>query len=320
MTARTTVLYVAGEGRSGSTLLDRLLGQVPGVVAGGELREVWYWGLARNASCGCGEPFRSCPFWTAVGHDAFGGWDRIDPQEAVDLARAVDRLRTVPRLRSRRPRLTDHVRRYLDRQARLYGAIAQAAGARVVVDSSKVPSAAAVLLRVPSIDLRVVHLVRDSRGVAYSWSTPVRRTDVPGEDVYMHRFGPARIALRWIERNEVARSVASAVPSTLVRYEDLVADPAATVARVAELAGVRLAAHDLAFIGQGEASLAPTHSVMGNPSRMSGGVQPIRADERWRASMTPRSRWTVTAITWPWLVRFGYRLSTRAPALSRASS
>ena len=41
----TTVLYVAGAGRSGSTLLDNLLGQIPGFFSAGELRYVWERGL-----------------------------------------------------------------------------------------------------------------------------------------------------------------------------------------------------------------------------------------------------------------------------------
>ena len=51
-------------------------------------------------------------------------------------------------------------------------------GADVVIDSSKHVSTALVLRHVPGIDLRIVHLVRDSRGVAYSWTKEVARPEV----------------------------------------------------------------------------------------------------------------------------------------------
>jgi hypothetical protein len=65
------VLYIAGVGRSGSTLLERVLGAMPGAVNGGELNAIFSRVAAQNQRCGCGEPFSECPFWTAVGERAF---------------------------------------------------------------------------------------------------------------------------------------------------------------------------------------------------------------------------------------------------------
>src|ERR1019366_6712916 len=61
-------------------------------------------------------------------------------------------------------------RAYEDALSRLYSAIREVAGKSVVVDSSREASQALVLARIPSIDLRVLHLVRDSRAVAFSYS------------------------------------------------------------------------------------------------------------------------------------------------------
>src|SRR3989442_15817386 len=89
------VLYIGGCGRSGSTLLDRMLGQVPGVFPLGELPHLWR-GLLHNAECGCGAPIRNCPFWLAVGECAFGGWEPLDAAEMLHLQRAVLRQRYLP--------------------------------------------------------------------------------------------------------------------------------------------------------------------------------------------------------------------------------
>ena len=60
------VLYVAGSGRSGSTILGNILGGVEGFFSVGELRLIWERGLIRNWLCGCGVSFRECPVWSEV--------------------------------------------------------------------------------------------------------------------------------------------------------------------------------------------------------------------------------------------------------------
>ena len=94
--ASPTILYVGSYGRSGSTLLGRVLAEAPGTVCLGETRYVWSRGLLDNAQCGCGVPFRSCPFWTAVGVEAFDGWAAVDAERLSELDRQTNLLRALP--------------------------------------------------------------------------------------------------------------------------------------------------------------------------------------------------------------------------------
>ena len=79
------VLYVAGLGRSGSTILANTLGQVEGFFSGGELNFIWKHALIENRLCGCGRPSRECPFWGPVFNGEFGG-------QSEELAREMMRL------------------------------------------------------------------------------------------------------------------------------------------------------------------------------------------------------------------------------------
>src|SRR5713101_2080953 len=56
--ARPRILYLGGLGRSGSTLIERLLGELPGVCAVGEVVHMWRRGVVEGERCGCGEPAR----------------------------------------------------------------------------------------------------------------------------------------------------------------------------------------------------------------------------------------------------------------------
>ena len=130
----STVLYVGGLGRSGSTLLDRMLGRLDDVWSVGELVHLWERGVKENNRCGCGQPFADCQFWGRVGEVAFGGWDRLDVAEVLALKASVDRNRFVPLMvlpglsRPYRARLE----RYLDLLERLYAAIREVGGRPLV--------------------------------------------------------------------------------------------------------------------------------------------------------------------------------------------
>lgn len=67
------VLYIAGWGRSGTTILDNVLGAYASVFSVGELYFLWQRGLGQNRHCGCGEPLPSCPLWREVLDLAYQG-------------------------------------------------------------------------------------------------------------------------------------------------------------------------------------------------------------------------------------------------------
>ena len=83
------VLFLGGLGRSGTTLLERVLGELPGVCPVGEVVHLWQRDLRDGDRCGCGIPFADCEFWTRVGKLAFGGWDAVDVDRVLHLRHTV---------------------------------------------------------------------------------------------------------------------------------------------------------------------------------------------------------------------------------------
>jgi len=305
------VLYIGGWGRSGSTLLAHVLAEVPGFVSVGELRYVWQAGPAGNELCGCGLAFGECPFWTAVGQEAFGGWDKVDVDEVLRLEAAVLRHSRVPLLVLGRlaPGHAGQVRRYADLTTQLYRAILTVSGASVVVDSTKNPPYAYFLraAQASGLRLRVLHLVRDSRGVVHSWMKRVSRPEVADGGAYFQEFSPFKAGVRWMQCNmafDVLRRLG--VPTVRMRYESLAADPRAELERMFAAMG-EAGAHDLSAVGD-SVEVAGQHSVRGNPMRFAHGRQQVRADEAWRTGMARKTRSLVVLVTWPLLLRYGYRI------------
>jgi hypothetical protein len=301
------VLFLGGLGRSGTTLLERLLGELPGVCPLGEVVHLWQRDVADDERCACGKHFSDCAFWGAVGERAFGGWQNVDVWRILALRGTVERTRHIPRLAGARmsPAHRALVEEYAGWYARLYAAAAEVSGASVLVDSSKHAALAYCLRFARDLDLRVVHVVRDSRGVAYSWTKRVTRPESDGGSE-MTRYTPTRSALLWNAHNAAFALLRKCeVPVQRILYEDLLADPAAALRRLAAFAD--LPAPPVDFIADGVAELGPCHSAAGNPMRFTVGPVPLRRDDAWRSALPPRQRRLVGALTAPLLSRYGYR-------------
>jgi len=313
MTQPPEVLYIGAYSRSGSTLASYLIGCLPGYVAIGELHQVWERGIRDNQLCSCGEKFWACPFWQAVGDSAFGGWKSVDAAELIDVRdKLVTGDRYLPSLLAPHvppgPRTSALLRRYSDIVTPLYRAIGEVTGGDVLVDSSKIGTAALVLARTGGVRLRVLHLVRDSRGVAFSWmKRGVVRPEITETVEYMDTYTPRFTATRWAYHNLLLHALSlHGVPRALLRYESLVAAPRDSIGAALTRLGLPAREDDLAALGDGRVSLAAQHTIGGNPMRFRGDGQAVKADEAWRAAMTPHDRRWVTTLTWPLLARYGY--------------
>src|SRR5205807_7957096 len=235
------ILYIAGTPRSGSTLLGRLLGETPGVFCAGEVAQYWRAMCSDEEVCGCGLPPRTCPVWSEVASES-----GVSREQACRLARMVPRLwqlrRLVAMAASRR---TPAEFLELARQSEaVYAALTRTLGCRVIVDTSKIPAYAYLLTSSVGLDLRIVQLVRDPRGVAYSGITTKPRPGLrPGR--YMDFKSLRSSVASWLTWNlatEVMwRRSRDSGHYALVRYEDFVERPHDVARRILAMVGVEYA-------------------------------------------------------------------------------
>ncbi len=296
--APVDVIYIAGHGRSGSTLLNVLLGHVKGVFAGSELWITWQQGL-ENVDCACGVDFSECELWQGVFQEISNGWED-------GKARKIDSLRWPPywivawlvrtHLLSRK--LYRRQQNWASELAQLYRGIQRTSGDAAIVDASKLTSNAVGLLSRKDVSLHVVHLVRDSRGTVYSLT---KRGPWAG------RTGSARAALSWTRANLGPLSLRPFAASyTLLRYEDLVEDPNGSITRILDkVPGLRAEVE----IPGGEFAVERHHAISGNRGVRSETTLEVRLDERWYRESPLKQKIVVTSLTWPLLLFFRYPLS-----------
>ena len=262
-----------------------------------------------NLECGCGQPFRSCPFWGAVGDEAFGGWQQVDVERMVEIDHVTNLLASLPfywtRMQSLKPRLGE-INEYVVTLTALYDAISRVSGAKVIVETSKDPTFACLLMRMEHSDVRVVHLVRDSRAVEYPWTRKRREPSPIAGQQFMPQFSPARTAKSLTTWNLAFDALsATPLPYTKLTYESFVDDPRAALLRFSSFANEDLLLPE-SQLTNNEVQLSGHHIFSGNPMRTNTRWLPIRLDTEWQTSLSAKQIAIVTAMTWPLLLRYGY--------------
>jgi hypothetical protein len=306
----TKVLYILGTQRGGTNILGRVLGTIEGMVYGGELGNFRSM-LRRDSKCECGQPYAECEVWSMV-------FARVpDPATMMRHQQKV-----MPRDRS-----WWHARRllrsdspldpgspqggYAGKLANLYREFSKASGARVVIDASKHPGDAALLSRTPGISLFCIQIVRDPRGVAFSSSARrVEEREGRTKSERVHPLGTVHGSLAWLGRHLTSEAVRTKIGedrALLVRYEDFMSDPAATLRSVSQLVG--LPPQWPPFTADHTFHMPPVHTPLGR-GRYAGDVT-LAEDEEWKRHLRPFDRRIATMLTRPRFRRYGYSKRVR---------
>lgn len=297
------VIYIAGSGRTGSTLLSLLLSQHHPVANLGQIRDLP--GAARtNAPCSCGSAVPDCPFWGSVLASVYGDSAQSDLDQLTDELKIFRRQyrKTNWERASDRTRLAERNKSFLQRLSRLYHAAAKTADASVVIDSSKSPEIAAALYLTGDLDLILVNLVRDPRAIAVSW---VKRNN---------DFGMARkSAVRWRQRQQELRQFDNTpgVDFITLRYEDFVEQPQRFLELILERVGEPgafpqpITANRYAISWDRQHLFPPANEKILSAMPAETTIIPSNG---WRQSRYWRERLVATLTTFPLGLRYGYGL------------
>lgn len=292
-----TIIYIAGAGRSGSTMVDIVLGNHPQIVSTGEVSFLINQWTDATRRCGCGRHYAQCPFWGELFPQG------ADPRLAR-LVRQVEYLWYLPRLLA--GRVPPDVRRpYRAYHERLFDYIVARSGKSMIVDSSKtVPTTVGrflALARLGGQRVYVVHLVRSGLDTMGS-----RLASVAGPRGRRVTSGVAlRVAVSWVRANLLAAWLGQSIgPGRYLRlrYEDFLSDPATAVEAIGRLVGFDAAALVARVRADGEFTVG--HLAQGNRIRMQSRIRIVRHPDR--RALDPSAR-RIFAAVGGWLhLRYGY--------------
>ena len=257
------VIYITGFGRSGSTILDIVLGSAPNVFGCGELNAFVRSGLLRGEPCSCGAPVPDCSVWSEV----VKAWPLARDKSALRAySSIVDKADRSPLIRSRvSARAWDFFRRH---SADLYQAISEVVGAVVLIESSKSPHRLRNLLDLQGIDFQAIHLIRDVVGVVSSMHRRLAADPSAGVAKDIPSRSPFKTVAAWRASNHSAERVCRDMGdrSMVVHMEQMISSPVSTFEQVARHYGL-----DLTRVCADVAANQPIpihHPVAGNRLRM----------------------------------------------------
>lgn len=167
------VIYIIGDNRSGSTLLDYLLSCHPDAVSVGELHHLndYYFkkgvGMRTDWKCGCGNQIKECSFWMQV-------LQKIQFSESYVTRLKLNKSKRINRLFSTKKNFIETLaereerKEFAHNQWELYKAIFAETKQKIIIDSSKSPYEAFTLNEFKQGKIKFIFLKRNIWEVAYS--------------------------------------------------------------------------------------------------------------------------------------------------------
>lgn len=313
--SKPNVIYLAGTGRCGSTLLDMLLNTHPDVVTAGEI-QIWPHELLLGGKqdCGCGKTIPDCPFWQEM-LKAMNPLEQVSPQihHFREAHNAGSNLRW-PHIQYIRK---GQVPAEVQTQAEVYGSNNQelfntytATWTKMygqppqwIVDASKDPYRLYWLAISGKINLKVLHIIRYPQSYTYSMTKGLVHGNDAGRLLKLP-FVVIRKALGWIINNRTIEMIGERFVGRenycLVRYEDLAREPDRTMDELGAFIG-------LSAFPQASAAFRATemHTISGNPMRLEN--KKVQLDEKWKKNLPGLYQQLVGWITAPYVRHFGYK-------------
>lgn len=217
------LIYIAGYGRSGSTLADILIGNFSGHFSGGEISFFALNGIINNEFCSCGSKVHDCPFWKNV---------MIQWQSSMKLSITNYHDIYFKYLRNKRMfsffyRIyfpDNQFKNFLADTQLLYAILSKECGGKVIIDSSKSPYRL-FLLKKLGLKIRVIHLVRSLRGVLYATSKSIPKNLEQGVESELMPRNKWRVMLTWLIANFWISFLSRGLETYRISYEKLIKEP-----------------------------------------------------------------------------------------------
>jgi hypothetical protein len=304
-----SLVYILSSGRSGTTLLDLLLGAHPEVWTMGEV-QLLPWELThRNRPCGCGASFEEDPFWRSVlsevsidteGYHVGYFRNREHVGQVLRWSHLPDLLRG-----SLSDRWQSGAEEYGEHNSRLFQAVHSVAESRAgeriqwLVDASKDPYRLFWLQAHPQIELRVIHMLKDPRSFVCSAARPWLSKPSGIRKV-------VRFTARWIIENAImsrlCRTCFSDENVRRMQYEHFAQRPEETMNEITDWLGLEKDGNLTRRFRDYE-----NHAVSGNAMRWQDSDDEIRLDQRWKQQLPQAYGKFIDVVTCPFLQYCGYR-------------
>lgn len=277
------VIFILGSGHCGSTLLDLILDSHSKIIGLGQCEKI-----GTKDTCACGKSFSDCGFWKNV----------------VDYQDDFYKSQVYGVYRSKKDFLFNKnnyflktknkegfsINDYITGSKEMFKKTLQASGAEVVVDSSKNTDRVELLAKDKDIEPIILHLVRDGRGVV--WSYFRKNIDKKKRFPYMWKWFVMNIKAEFLRKR-------NNMPYVFINYSGLINNPEAELKKIIKKTGLDYEPSMLKF------RRSEHHQAAGNRMRM-GGSEDLKEDMEWKKKLSLKHK-LIFNLLFGWL-NFYYKI------------
>jgi hypothetical protein len=307
---KRSMVYIAGYGRSGSTLLERILDSHPKMIGMGELSYLPEYLMNKDLRCACGSELRECSFWKPICNEFLESFEE-SLEEVLSIQRDIEAFGPW-RKTGFRTKLNEKYRRYRELSQSLYEVIWRNSPPDIeyLIDSSKTAYTSArkpkILHTFRDIDIHVIHLVRDVRAVMWSVIGRGLNRNLDNNRIKTVFLPGVRALIGWLAANYFAHSLKRVLPNNrylIIRYEDLVTHTDEVLAEISKFLSIDLylAAKNL----QNGKMISRSHQLAGNRMKKLKSIH-LRPDFEWKKSLLNRHKILASVFASNELKRYGY--------------
>lgn len=296
------VIYIVGDNRSGSTLLDYLLLNHPETVSIGEVHSLDTFfkkegiGMIFDWKCTCGSHVHECEFWSKIIEEvSFDDTYKLKPNLSVSKLSKFSRLFKLLKMvissqskaiskRLNEPVFIEEGKQIAINRWKIYDAVAKISGRSIIIDSSKSAEEAYLIYKQRPKNIRIILLERNIWEVALSKYNRIKGFDKKVKDyfgiktksIYHHIFF-SFIAFK-INRqiiNEIQRNTQEKVTKR-IKYLNLTENTQQQIEDLCSFIGLTKFKAPL-YTNESKEKI---HAIAGSPSR--SVKKRIQPDIRWK--------------------------------------
>ena len=287
MKKKINLIYIASNGRSGSTLLDMLLGRHKNCFTLGEFQVLSIEYIVNKHLCGCGKRLDMCDFWDGI----------IKKNKKIIFDGSISRFRkndngSVLRWKELKDIFFNtfnskkEISRYgLENYKVLKSLIKTAQSNKKInflIDASKDPYRLAWLLRSKYFEIKILHIIKLPEAFVYSMCK--------NEQNFVKRwFKTIRMSLRWILQNIIISKVSNKHSKKKIRYEELALNTHTNLKEIFNFLNLKYQNTSKDVFQK------KNHAIAGNIMRFNS--RKILLDDKWKSKMSKLDKYTVFIIT-----------------------
>lgn len=252
------IIYIIGDGRSGSTILDSVLGNNSNTISVGECARFWNRFYEKETFCGCSDKIEECILWSRIDKSIKTKYKNYCPESFREKVKYILYFKNFSKI----PELVDNPdwKEFCDIVKHFYLSISKFNQNKIIIDSTKFPNWGYFLFCLDFAKINFIHLERNLQSVANSWKKKIILPEYHSKTVYMPIKSNFTILKNWIKIKYLCNKIEKNNTNFIfVEYEEFCQNPKLILNIIIKKTNIELDINNL--------QIPYNHSIGGNPVR-----------------------------------------------------